>query len=416
MKIAIVGAGIAGLAAAYLLNRAHEIDLFERADYAGGHANTVTIDAGGHEVGLDTGFLVYNEHTYPGLTKLFHDLGVKTKPGDMSISVRCDACRVEYSSRGLGGMLAQRRSIASPRRLTMGYDVVRFYRDTRRALASGAYADATIGEFIRERGYGGEFVRHFLLPLAAMVWSTAPGEIATFPVQYFLRFLHNHGIIGMQPAFVWRTVDGGSKNYVRAMTETFPCRTHLSTPVRCVTRDADGGAVTLASGERRRYDALVLACHADQALRILGDASEEERVALGAFRYTRNHAVLHTDASMLPRLPAARASWNYATGDCRGDGASLGMTYHLNRLQALDEPLDYCVSLNANGILPDTIIREMTYDHPQYSFDSLAAQAAIARLNGKRGTYFAGAHLGYGFHEDGLASAVRVAADFGIAL
>ena len=416
MKIAVVGSGIAGLTAAYLLNRAHDVELFERNDYAGGHANTVTVEAGGRRVGLDTGFIVYNERTYPGFTHLLATLGVRTKAGEMSISVRCRACRMEYSSRGLGGMLADRGNVLRRRRWLLGLDILRFYRDTRRALDTGGHDGVTIDEFVRGRGYGGEFVRHFLLPLASAVWSTPTGEMGAFPVTYFLRFLSNHGIIGLQPAFVWRTVDGGSKTYVRAMTDTFACRVRLSAPVRAVVRDGDGVALCLGSGEGRRFDKVVLACHADEALRLLGDASDDERRALGGFSYTANPAVLHTDASMLPRRPAARAAWNYVTDDCRRTGGALGMTYDLNRLQALDEAETYCVSLNARGVRPDTIIREMTYDHPRYTFETLAAQQAVERMNGARHTFFAGAHLGYGFHEDGFASGARVAAAFGIAL
>lgn len=417
MKIGIVGAGIAGLTAAYLLNRAHDIELIERNDYAGGHANTIAVDAGdGRTIGLDTGFIVYNEHTYPGFTKLLRELNVATKPGDMSLSVRCRWCCMEYSSRGLGGMLAQRRNLGRPNRWLLGYDILRFYRDTRRAVSGGAYADATIDDFVRDRGYGGEFVRHFLLPLASAVWSTPSDEAGTFPLRYFLSFLTNHGIIGLQPAHRWRTIEGGSQNYVRAMTASFPCRTRLSAPVRAIVRDCDGVSVMLDGGERRRYDKIVLACHADEALRLLGDASCQETVALGGFSYTANAAVLHTDAARLPGRAAARASWNYVTDDCRSGGAPLGMTYHLNRLQALDEPVDYCVSLNAAGIDPATILREMTYEHPRYTFETLAAQQAIERLQGARHTYFAGAHLGYGFHEDGVASGERVAREFGLSL
>lgn len=411
MRVAIVGAGVAGLTAAYLLNRAHEIELFEANDYAGGHANTVQV--GG--LGLDTGFIVYNEHTYPGFTRLLRELDVPTKAGDMSLSVSCRACRIEYSSRGIGGWFAQRRTLARPARLMIGIDMLRFYRDTARALRDGGGEGQTIAEFARARRYGGEFMRHFIAPLAAAVWSTPAAEVMGFPARYFLRFLHNHGIIGLQPAHVWRTIDGGSQRYVRAMTNTFPCRTRLSTPVRAISRDAEGVDL-LVAGARRRYDHVVLACHADDALRLLTDATDLERRALGGFSYTENAVALHTDASLLPRRLAARASWNYRTGDCRARGASLGMTFHLNRLQALDTPIDYCLSLNAGGIDPARVIREMTYAHPRYTFETLAAQEATESLQGGRRTFFAGAHLGYGFHEDGVASAERVAARLGVTL
>jgi predicted NAD/FAD-binding protein len=412
MKIAVVGAGISGLTAAYLLNRKHEIELFERNDYAGGHANTIQVDAGGRDLGLDTGFIVYNDHTYPGFSGLLRELGVETSPGDMSLSVRCRACGLEYSSRGLSGMLAQRSNALRPARLGLGLDILRFFRDTRRVLRVGGHDRTTLDEFLRVRRYGGEFARHFVLPLASAVWSTPSDSVGKLPLRYFLGFLQNHGVIGLQPAFVWRTVSGGSREYVRRLTASFHCRVRLSTPVRAVRRSLDGVQVTLADGSERDFDKVVLACHADEALELLADRSDEEERALGGFTYTVNHVVLHTDTSMLPRRPSARASWNYITDDCRAASGTLGMTYHLNRLQALDEPVEYCVSLNAR-VAPSTVIREMTYEHPTYTFGTLAAQQALLRLNGERHTYYAGAHLGYGFHEDGFQSGVRVAALLG---
>jgi predicted NAD/FAD-binding protein len=416
MRIAIVGAGVAGLTAAYALNRAHDIELFERSDYAGGHAHTVSVDTRDHPVGLDTGFIVYNEHTYPTFTKLLRDLNVGTKPGDMSISVRCRACDIEYSSRGLSGMLAQRRNALMPRRWRLALDIFRFYRDTRVTVQQSAYDGATLGEFLADRRYGDEFVRHFILPLASAVWSTPSSDVTAFPLRYFLRFLLNHGIIGLQPAFVWRTVEGGSQSYVRAMTATFPCRTRLSTPVRTIRRDVDGVELRFDGGISRRFDHVVLACHADEALALLGDASEDERRALGGFSYTTNAVTLHTDGTLLPERAAAQASWNYYTEDCRDASSPLAMTFHLNRLQKLDDLENYCVSLNATNVKPDTIIAEMMYEHPRYTFDTLAAQCAVERLQGARRTHFAGAYLGYGFHEDGVASGARVAAAFGVEL
>lgn len=413
MKIAVVGGGVSGLTAAYLLNRTHDIELFEQNDYAGGHAHTVVAEVGGRELGLDTGFIVYNDHTYPGFSGLLRELGVATNESDMSISVRCRACRVEYSSRGLGGMLAQRSSVLRPARWPLGWDTLRFFRDTRRVLREGSYEQATLDAFLRDRRYSGEFVRHFMVPLASAVWSTPPAAIGELPARYFLGFLQNHGIIGLQPAFVWRTVRGGSREYVRRLTASFDYRVRLSTPVRAVWRDAEGVRITLDDGRERAFDKVVLACDADQALKLLADPSKEERRALGGFSYTANRAILHTDSAMLPRRPAARASWNYATDDCRGGGGMLGMTYHLNRLQALDEPVDYCVSLNAR-VAPAAVICDMTYEHPAYTFGTLAAQQALASVNGARHTYYAGAHLGYGFHEDGFQSGVRVAALLGV--
>jgi len=418
MKIAIVGAGISGLTAAYLLNRAHDIVLFERGERAGGHAHTIeAVMPDGPPLPLDTGFLVFNEHTYPGFVRLLGQLGVRHQPSDMSISVRCAACRMEYSSRGLAGMLAQRSNALRPARAMLALDILRFYRDVRRELREPAHQGQTLGAFLRARRYGGEFVRHFIIPLAAAVWSTPTRDIEQFPAVYFLRFLHNHGIIGLQPAYEWRTVAGGSRRYVDAMLRTFPCRTRLSTPVRKVLRDAEGVRLLLADGSCPRFDRVVLACHADEALRLLADPDDGERRALAAFAYTSNHAVLHTDPALLPAKDAVRSSWNYATPDCRRPEASLGMTFSLNRLQAIDSPTQYQLSLNSNGhVRPDTIIAEMTYEHPRYSFAALEGQQALLRMSGERHTFFAGAHLGYGFHEDGLQSGVRVAGAFGIAL
>ena len=414
MKIAIVGAGVSGLTAAYLLNRAHDIELFERNDYAGGHANTVTVESGGHDVGLDTGFIVYNERTYPGFVRLLRELDVPSKAGEMSLSVRCRACRMSFSSRGLAGMLSDRGNALRPARVMLALDMLRFFRDTRRVLDRGGFEGATLDGYLRARRYGGEFVRHFIVPLAAAVWSTPAAAIEAFPARYFLRFLLNHGIIGLQPAYVWRTVQGGSQSYVRAITSTFPCRTRLATPVRAIRRHADGVCLFLDDGSARSFDAVVLACHADEALALLADADDGEKRALSGFAYTSNRVTLHSDGSLLPRHPKARACWNYYTADCRRPDAPLHMTFHLNQLQALGEPADYCVSLNASRIEPATILREMTYEHPSYTFETLAAQESVARINGERRTFFAGAHLGYGFHEDGLASGARVAAMLGV--
>lgn len=415
MRIAVIGAGVSGLTAAYLLGRAHHVELFERNGYAGGHAHSVIVPGRRGPVALDTGFLVYNERTYPGFTRLLRELGVATQASDMSLGVRCDACGIEYSSRGLRGMLAQGWRGMRPGSITLGYDILRFYRDARRTLRDGVAGDETLAQFLRRRRYGGAFVRHFIMPLAAAVWSTPTAEVDDFPARYFLRFLLNHGIIGLQPAFVWRTVRGGSRVYVDALLREARCRVMLDAPVRAVRRCRGGVEVVTDAGDARSFDRVVLACHADEALAMLGeDADDGERAALAGFEYTSHPVTLHTDERLLPRRAAARASWNYWTADCRHP-AALGMTFHLNRLQALDEPQEYCVSLNAAGcVRPERVIAGMTYAHPRYTFWTLAAQRAVEALQGARNTYYAGAHLGYGFHEDGLQSAVRVAGALGV--
>jgi predicted NAD/FAD-binding protein len=415
VRIAIVGAGISGLTAAYLLSRAHEVELFERNDYAGGHTNTVTLETPSGELGLDTGFIVYNETTYPGFTRLLAGLGVATQPSEMSLAVSCRPCDLEYSSRGARGMLAQPINLARPRRWRFAWDIYRFFRTAGAAMTSENLGDATLSDFISRERYGSEFRRHFVVPLVAAVWSTPPHEADAFPAQHFLRFIHNHGLIGRTRGLRWRTVSGGSQTYVKRLLAAFPGRTRLSAPVTAVRRGAADVQVMVAGGEWRTFDKVVLACHADEALALLVDPGDEERSALAAFTYTPNRIVLHTDATVLPKRKAARASWNYTTADCRRPGAPLALTYHLNRLQAIGPGVDYCVSVNPRlPICPESVIRELSYDHPRFTFETIAAQKRIEALNGERHTYFAGAHLGYGFHEDGFQSAVRVARHLGV--
>ncbi|HEX5940104.1 MAG TPA: FAD-dependent oxidoreductase [Dehalococcoidia bacterium] len=411
MRIAVVGAGVSGLTAAYLLSRRHEVEVFERNDYAGGHTNTITVMAGGKPVPLDTGFVIYNEKTYPLFTQLLRQLDVETQPTDMSLSVSCTSCRVHFSSRGIPGFLAQPTNILRPGLLRVGRDVLRFWRDAELRVADGSSRELTLGQYAER--FSPEFKRHFLLPLGAAVWSTDPHEVVSFPAEYFLQFLRRHAMTGSHDGLRWRVVRGGSHNYVRAMTRSLQMR--LDAPVTAVRRDADGVTVRVGE-EEQHYDRVVLACHADEALDLLTDPTCEEREALSSFSYNSNRVVLHTDSRLLPRRRPGRASWNYLTSDCR-NGGGLEMTYHLNRLQSLDGPVDYCVSVNPPDALdPASVIKEMVYEHPRYTFESLKGQQALKCLNGSRFTYFAGAHMGYGFHEDGVASAVAVANQFGIEL
>jgi predicted NAD/FAD-binding protein len=415
MRVAVVGAGVAGLTVTYLLSRAHDVELFERNDYPCGHVRTLKVNESGRDVALDAGFVVFNEQTYPGFTQLLRDLDVRTQAGDMSFSVACRACGLEYSSKGIPGLLAQQRNVFRPNHWQLAFDILRFYRDTERILDAGAFDDATVGSYLRARHYGGEFARHYLIPLGAAIWSAPPGELAAFPLRYCLGFLHNHGLIGRGRVHQWLTVVGGAKNYVDRMVERFPLGVRLSTPVTCVSRGPDGVRLRLGDGELRDFDRVVFACHADEALALLADASHEESHALGGFTYKTNEAVLHTAGSFLPRHERAKSSWNYQTPNCRSARDEIGVTYHLNRLQSIRSDIDYCVTLNARDRVPaGAILREMTYQHPQYTFRALEAQRALTRLNGVRHTFFAGAHMGFGFHEDGYQSAVRVAAEFGI--
>ncbi|MGE0057773.1 MAG: NAD(P)/FAD-dependent oxidoreductase [Dehalococcoidia bacterium] len=412
MKVAIVGAGVSGLVTAYILSRNHDVTIFERNAYFGGHSNTVSTTGPGGDVHLDTGFLVYNEPAYPQFSRLLAELGVATQPSDMSFSVTCEACDLQYSSRGIAGFLSKPRSLLSPAGYRLGRDIIRFYRDAPRSIDSTELEGLTIDGYLHLRGYSSEFKRHFIVPLAAAVWSSPPDEIDAFPAAYMLRFLYNHGLVGGgNERWRWRTVSGGSRAYVKAITDRLP-NALAKTAVQRVIRGASGIELTVDGGNRvERCDVVVLACHADEALALLADADDRERDALSRFSYTHNHIVLHTDGTLLPAKNAARASWNYLTDDCRRPSADLALTYHLNRLQSVWDGTDYCVSVNPRRpIDPRTIIGEFNYDHPRYTFGTLEGQRSVQQINGLRRTFFAGAHLGHGFHEDGVASAYRVAA------
>jgi uncharacterized protein len=412
LRVAVIGSGVAGLTAAHILSREHEVTLFERDGRLGGHANTVGVRAAdGREVALDTGFIVHNPRTYPTLLRLFADLGVATQSSDMSFGVRCEGCGLEYAgARGMHGVLPQPGVLGRPGYLRMLIEVKRFHRHARALLADRAADRLTLDGFMRQGGYSRYFADHFLLPLTGAVWSSSPSTIRDFPARYLIRFFANHGMLTVKNSPQWRTVTGGSREYVARVAARLHDRVHAGTPVVSVARDAAGVTV---NGEHR-FDRAVIAAHPDQALAMLDDPTEAERSLLGAFAYSRNQTVLHTDASLLPRARAARASWNYLLDACSTGQPAVHVTYHLNRLQALREPVDYCVTLNQTGrIGAGHELRRMTYEHPVYTHASLAAQASLPRLQGVRNTYYCGAYHGWGFHEDGCVSGLRAALALG---
>jgi uncharacterized protein len=394
MRIAIVGSGISGLGAAYTLSRVHDVELFERDGRAGGHANTVVHDG----LALDTGFLVHNDRNYPLLTRLFRELGVATHESDMSFSVSCSGCGLEYSGRR---PFAQPRNAAHPGFVSLLWEIGRWLRAARPEDEAQSLA-----EYLDAHGYSQRFRRHFLVPLTSALWSTAPGRALEFPAAYAIRFFDNHGMLGFG-RFRWRTVTGGSRRYVDSITGRLGGRLRLGQGVRSVRRSPD--FVELRIGEEvERFDSVVIATHADQALALLEDPTRGERRVLGGFEYTRNEAVLHTDSRFLPRARRARASWNYRLGD---DGRPT-ITYHLNRLQALETDRDYCVTLNED-VPEEHVLERFSYEHPLYTIGTLRAQSELPRIAGGR-THYAGAYFGNGFHEDGLASGVLAARALGV--
>ncbi len=412
MDIAIVGTGVSGLTAAWALDRdGHRVTLFEKDRVPGGHVATVAVDAAGGPVNVDTGFIVYNERTYPSFVGLLAELGVQTMPSDMSFGSACDACGIAYSSRGLRGFFPVAGMFGRLSQWQMLADVARFYRDARSVIDAPDRSRATLGEWLDERGYGRGFRDHFLVPITSAVWSTSAERVHEFPIDYLLHFLDNHGLIGHGNAPQWRVVRGGSRAYVERLVAALPVgAVRTGSPVTQLERDPLGVTVHTAAAERHRFDAVVVATHADDALRLLAEPDERERRTLGGFEYSRNQVVLHTDETILPRSPRARASWNVHTPDCRLPGDALTMTYQMNRLQSIPGPVPYNVSLNPGGkIARDRVIMERAFSHPMYTFGTLRAQQGVRAIQGRRRTWFAGAHLGYGFHEDGCRSGFEAA-------
>jgi predicted NAD/FAD-binding protein len=412
MKVAVIGSGISGLACAWLLAGSHEVELFEAQQRLGGHAHTHDIPTPDGTLAVDSGFLVYNHRSYPRFVELLARLGVAGQPSDMSFGVRCRRCGLEYSTRSLKSAFAQPWRALDPRHLAMLAEVPRFNRRAR-AWLGAAGPDEPLAAFLARGRHARGFVRHFLLPLAGAVWSASAGDVLGFSTRGLLRFFDNHGWLALDTAPRWWTIRGGSRRYVEALARDLEGRIHLATPVAGVRRDATGVEL-VAAGRSRRFDRVVLATHADEALALLADPSPGEARALGRFRYTANRAVLHTDGASLPRRRAAWASWNCDLEDCRDDAAPVSLTYHLNRLQSLPGSTQYCVSLNAPEPAAGSVIARMDYTHPIMDAAAAAAQLELRRLSGQRHTFYAGAHLRYGFHEDGLRSALAVAGALGV--
>jgi len=414
MRIAVVGTGISGLSAGWLLARRHEVHLFEGQPRAGGHSHTVVVSEEGNHYPLDVGFMVFNHATYPRLTRLFELLEVATRPSEMSFSVSCRHCDLEYSGGSLSGLLAQPWNLVRPSFLALLRDIPRFNRRAHELLADPGAPELTVGQFLATSGLCRELGDHYLLPMAAAIWSAGSGTVADFPLLSFLRFSSNHGLLGVTTHHQWHTVAGGSRSYVAAMTARFGERLHLAAPVRAVSRDGAGSRLHFDDGGSDIFDHVVVATHADQALQLLADPSDDERDLLGAWRYSTNAAVLHRDPSLLPRRAGAVASWNVLVPDCRHPGERVQVTYHLNRLQGHESRDPFLLTLNPDPEPPvGTVAARFPFTHPIMDRASLATQANLPRLNGPLHRSFCGAYFGWGFHEDGLAAGIRVAEALG---
>ncbi|CAI8738945.1 FAD-dependent oxidoreductase [Pseudomonas sp. IT-P2] len=415
MKIAIVGSGIAGLTCAYLLARRHEITVFEADARIGGHTHTVPVTVDGREYAVDTGFIVFNDWTYPNFIRLLGQLGVTFKPTEMSFSVNDPDSGLEYNGNNLNSLFAQRSNLLSPGFWGMLRDILRFNKEARRDLAEQRIAtDTTLDDYLKAGGYGERFILHYIVPMGAAIWSMPMAEMLNFPLQFFVRFFENHGLLSVSNRPQWQVIEGGSSAYIAPLTASFKERIRLNCPVGRIDRDAHGVVIHSPAGIER-FDKVVLACHSDQALRLLGNPDKVEREILGALPYADNEVVLHTDTRLLPTRKRAWASWNYRLGGAGHTRAAV--TYDMNILQGLQSGTTFCVSLNQSaGITPSKVLARFTYAHPQFSLAAVTAQQRWAEIDGAQHTHYCGAYWANGFHEDGVVSALRVAASFGESL
>jgi uncharacterized protein len=414
MKVAVVGAGVSGLVVAHLLHPGHEVTVFEANGYAGGHTNTVRVDTPNETHEVDTGFIVFNDRNYPNFERLLGRVGVAWQPSTMSFSVSDGVGDFEYSSGSPNGLFAKRAHLVTPWFHRMVADLARFNRAARELLDDHA-PDVSLRAWLEHHRFSRTFIERLIVPQASAVWSAAPRQMWSFPARFLAEFFDNHGMLSVRGRPSWRTVRGGSARYVEALTRPFSHRLRLRTPVQEVTRHHDHVLVKPRGGEAERFDEVVLATHSDQALALLADASGREREILGAIPYQPNEAVLHTDARMLPRRRRAWASWNYHLLPEPKPASTV--TYHMNRLQSLRAEREFCVTLNhSERIDPARVIRRISYAHPVYTEAGVRAQARVGEIDGRNRTHFCGAYWGWGFHEDGVVSALRVGERFGARL
>ena len=410
MKIAIIGSGIAGNTIAWHLNKKHDITVFEADAHVGGHTHTHQVEAFGREYNIDTGFIVYNDWTYPNFIKMLDTLGVETQSSSMSFSVSDEVSGLEYNGTSLNSLFAQRSNLFRPKFLWMIRDILRFNKEAP-LLLDDSNQDMSFGEYLKKHAYSQSFIRNYIVPMGSAIWSADPNQMFQFPAKFFIRFFHNHGMLSVSNRPEWRVIKGGSQSYVSKLTAEFKDRIQLSSPIEKVTRTENGVLVKPKGADAQNFDWVFFACHSDQALNMLTDASQDEKTILGALPYQKNTIVLHTDSKLMPKRRLAWAAWNYhLTAKPLGLAA---VTYNMNILQSLDSPEPFLVTLNHTAnIDPTRIIKTLNYTHPVFSSEGIDAQSKHAIISGVNKTAYAGAYWRNGFHEDGVASALAALQHF----
>jgi predicted NAD/FAD-binding protein len=410
MRIAVIGSGVSGMVAAYRLCREHEVTVYEAGAHVGGHTHTVDVEHRGVNYAVDTGFIVYNDWTYPRFIEILDELDVPWQPSDMSFSVRCEKTGLEYNGTSLNSLFAQRRNFLRPAFLRMIKDILRF---NRRAMALLDADDETLslGEYLERDGYSRYFIDHYIIPMGAAIWSSRPIDMLHFPARFFVEFFANHGFLSVNERPTWRVIRGGSREYVNRLTAPYAGRIRLNTPVAGIQRQRNHVIVRLANGTLESFDQVFIACHSDQALKLLSDPSREEREILGSIQYQSNEGLLHTDTRLMPKRALAWAAWNYHLPIEQYERVTV--TYNMNILQSLAAPVQFMLTLNRSGdVDASKVLGRFGYEHPVYTTAGVAAQKRRAEISGPRRTYYCGAYWSYGFHEDGVKSALAAVDEF----
>jgi len=410
MRIAVIGSGVSGMVAAYRLCREHEVTVYEAGAHVGGHTHTVDVEHRGVNYAVDTGFIVYSDWTYPRFIEILDELDVPWQPSDMSFSVRCEKTGLEYNGTSLNSLFAQRRNFLRPAFLRMIKDILRF---NRRAMALLDADDETLslGEYLERDGYSRYFIDHYIIPMGAAIWSSRPIDMLHFPARFFVEFFANHGFLSVNERPTWRVIRGGSREYVNRLTAPYAGRIRLNTPVAGIQRQRNHVIVRLANGTLESFDQVFIACHSDQALKLLSDPSREEREILGSIQYQSNEGLLHTDTRLMPKRALAWAAWNYHLPIEQYERVTV--TYNMNILQSLAAPVQFMLTLNRSGdVDASKVLGRFGYEHPVYTTAGVAAQKRRAEISGPRRTYYCGAYWSYGFHEDGVKSALAAVDEF----